>query len=93
MLGTIQGIVGKPITFQGYANDYDKAISAIEFSLDGGKTWTHHATACSTTDKLLTWEFVYTPQRSGHYQLRVRAVNEEGTISPISDSVDFIVEE
>lgn len=44
MLGLVQGKVGEPLTFEGYADDYDKAIVAMEFSLDGGTTWTRHAT-------------------------------------------------
>ena len=92
MLGTVFGKVGEPLTFSGYADDFDKVISAIEFSLDGGSTWTGHDTGGATTDKLLTWQFSYTPQKPGLYRLRVRAVNEDGDRSPLADVVEFFVE-
>lgn len=92
MLGTVLGKVGEPLTFSGYADDFDKAIVAVEFSLDGGTTWTRYDTEKATTDKLLTWNFTYTPEEPGLYQLRVRAVNENGDRSPLADVVEFDVE-
>ena len=49
-------------------------------------------TGGATTDKLLTWQFSYTPQKPGLYRLRVRAVNEDGDRSPLADVVEFFVE-
>lgn len=92
MLGTVLGKVGEPLTFTGYADDFDRAIVAVEFSLDGGSTWTRYETCDTTTDKLLTWKFVYTPQEPGRYRLRVRAVNEDGGKSPLADVVEFFAE-
>ncbi|WP_139653707.1 PKD domain-containing protein [Raoultibacter phocaeensis] len=92
MLGRVTGTVGEPLTFSGYADDFDKAIAAIEFSLDEGATWTRHDTPDATSDKLLTWSFVYTPTQPGLYRLRVRAVNEDGTRSPLADVVEFEVD-
>ena len=89
VLGLVQGRVGKPMAFEGYADDYDKAIVAMEFSLDGGATWTRHATEGAVAGKVLSWKFVYTPQEPGSYQLRVRSVNEDGTFSPLADVVNF----
>ena len=60
MLGLVQGKVGEPLTFEGYADDYDKAIVAMEFSLDGGTTWTRHATEGAQAGRVLSWTFVYT---------------------------------
>ena len=91
VLGLVQGRVGKPMAFEGYADDYDKAIVAMEFSLDGGATWTRHATEGAVAGKVLSWKFVYTPQEPGSYQLRVRSVNEDGTCSPLADVVNFEV--
>ena len=91
MLGRIVGIVGKPLSFEGYADDFDKAIVAVEFSLDGGTTWTRHTTEGAVVGKLLTWHFSYTPEQEGLYQLLVRAVNEDGATSPLPDTVEFEV--
>ena len=55
MLGLVQGKVGEPLTFEGYADDYDKAIVAMEFSLDGGTTWTRHATEGAQAGRVLSW--------------------------------------
>lgn len=89
MLGRTMGKVGEPLTFSGYADDFDKTIAAIEFSLDEGATWTRYPTPDATSDKLLTWSFAYTPEEPGLYRLRVRAVNEDGTCSPLADVVEF----
>lgn len=89
MLGRIRATVGKPLELQGYADDFDRAIVAIEFSLDEGATWTRHDTAGAVPGKMLTWHFAYTPERPGLYRLLVRAVNERGERSPLSDSVEF----
>lgn len=89
MLGRIMGETGKPLTFSGYANDFDKAIVALEFSLDEGATWTRHKTTGTTSDKLVNWTFTYKPEKPGLYRLHVRAVNEDNTVSPIDDVVEF----
>lgn len=91
MLGRVLGKVGEPMTFSGYADDFDKAIAAMEFSLDEGATWVRHDTLGATSDKLLTWSFTYTPAKPGLYRLRVRAVNEDGKQSPLADVVEFDV--
>ena len=91
MLGLVQGKVGEPLTFEGYADDYDKAIVAMEFSLDGGTTWTRHATEGAQAGRVLSWTFVYTPEKPGRYQLRVRSVNEDGRHRPLADVVEFEV--
>ena len=65
MLKTQKGSVGVPMTFSGYAHDYDKAIVAVQFSLDGGAHWTEHATPGVTSDRLVQWEFEFIPKRAG----------------------------
>lgn len=93
MLKTQKGSVGAPMTFSGYAHDYDKAIVAVQFSLDGGAHWTEHATPGATSDRLVQWEFEFIPKRAGEYHLLVRSVNEQGQASPTPDGVSFVVEE
>ena len=84
MLPLQYGTVGTAMTFEGYAGDYDRAIAAIQFSIDGGRTWT-------TCDKLVHWQFAYTPRQPGEFRLLVRSVNDRGEASPVPDSVPFLV--
>ena len=78
MLGLVQGKVGEPLTFEGYADDYDKAIVAMEFSLDGGTTWTRHATEGAQAGRVLSWTFVYTPEAEGALGQRGRQAQSLG---------------
>lgn len=86
MLPLQTGTVGVPVTLSGYADDYDRAIRAIEFSLDG-EHWTAYETAGATSDKLLHWTFSYVFDEPGTYLMRVRSVNDRGERSPLCDSV------
>lgn len=81
--------VGDPITFEGYADDYDKTIAAIEVSMDGGETWTSYDTEGTTADKWVYWYFTYTPEEAGTYKLMVRAVTEDGMVSPLASALYF----
>ena len=82
---------GVPVTFEGYADDYDKAIARVEFSMDGGKTWTPFETAGATSDKWVYWYFTYTPEAPGSYSLEVRSVAADGSVSPLSSIMNFDV--
>ena len=76
MIGGIRGRVGEPLVIAGYANDYDKRIRAVQFSLDDGETWTTYETPGTVPD----------------LKLLVRSVNEDGVASPTPARVDFWVE-
>ncbi|MEE8716971.1 MAG: triple tyrosine motif-containing protein [Coriobacteriales bacterium] len=91
MIAGITGRVGQPLTIAGYANDYDRRICAVQFSLDDGETWTTYETPNTVPDKNLYWRFEYTPEQPGNYQLLVRSVNEDGVASPIPAAIDFTV--
>ena len=84
--------VGDQINIEGYADDCGKAIKAIEFSMDGGETWTNCETAGATGDAWVYWHFGYTAEAAGAYKLDVRAVAADGTVSPLASSVVFTVE-
>lgn len=69
---------GQPYTFEGYAHAYQYGIAAIEFSMDGGETWTRFDTSDSQKGKWLYWYFTWTPEETGAYVLSVRAWAEDG---------------
>lgn len=85
--------VGDLIAFEGYADDCGTQVVAVEFSLDGGETWTSYDTTSSNTEDWVYWHFDYVPENAGTYKLDVRAVTEDGTVSPLASSVVFEVEE
>lgn len=91
MIPIQHGRPGTPITFEGYATDYDKRIEAMEFSMDKGTTWTRYETEGTSSDKLVYWKFAYTPEEEGVYTLLVRSVNEDGACSPEPDAVTLVV--
>lgn len=81
------------IAFEGYADDLGEPIAAVEFSLDGGETWTAYETKNATADKWVYWHFGFTPKAEGSYQLSVRARTTSGKVSPLAASVTFDVAE
>lgn len=85
--------VGDQVIFEGYADDFGTPITAVEFSLDGGETWTAGSTEGATADKWVYWYFGYTTEAPGTYKLDVRARTAEGRVSPMASSVVFTVEE
>ena len=85
--------VGKTMTFEGYADDFEDAIAAIEFSMDGGETWTSYPTEKVSTDLWVYWHFSYTPTSAGSYQMTVRARTASGKVSPLAANVAFTVAE
>ena len=94
IMNTVEGrefAIGETITFEGYSDDCGDAIAAIEFSLDGGETWTTYETANATADKWVYWHFSYAPETAGTYQLTVRAKTVSGNVSPLAANVVFDV--
>ena len=65
----------------------------MEVSMDGGETWTSYKTDGATADKWVYWYFTYTPEKTGAYKLMVRAVNEDGLVSPLASTQYFYVNE
>ena len=84
-------IAGQPIVFEGYADDYKTPIAAVEFSLDGGETWTTCEVKNASRNRWVYWNFFYTPEESGTYELMARSVTAEGFTSPLSASMMFTV--
>lgn len=83
---------GQEICFEGYADDNGSPIAAVEFSMDGGETWTAYATENTTTDRWVYWHFSYIAEQPGTYALSVRARTAEGAVSKLLSTVEFTVE-
>ena len=94
IVNTVDGdafAAGDQLTFEGYADDCGATITAVEFSLDGGETWTACSTEGATADRWVYWYFSYVPEAAGTYKLDVRARTSEGSVSPLAASVVFTV--
>lgn len=85
--------VGDQISFEGYADDCGVPVTAVEFSLDNGETWTTFDTSSANSQDWVYWHFDYTANQAGIFKLDVRAVTEDGVVSPLASSVVFTVEE
>ena len=80
---------GQPYTFEGYADSYDKAVTAIEFSLDRGQTWTRFETPNADRRCWVHWTFTITPENESAYVFSVRAVDEKGNVTSTPEEVMF----
>ncbi|MDO4548413.1 MAG: molybdopterin-dependent oxidoreductase [Clostridia bacterium] len=85
--------LGEQIDFEGYADDCGEAISQVEFSMDGGNTWTAYSTQGATADRWVYWHYQITPESAGEYMLSVRARTVNGTVSPLATNLVFSVTE
>ncbi|HJH42914.1 MAG TPA: molybdopterin-dependent oxidoreductase [Rubneribacter badeniensis] len=72
---------GVPFEFTGYATAWDENIIAMEFSMDGGATWTRFDTPGVTKDQWVIWHFSYTPETDSAYVLSIRSVAEDGRVT------------
>ena len=85
--GTPEGLciqAGEPYTFSGYAAAWDQQVTAVEFSMDGGETWTTCETPDSDVNRWVSWQFEWTPPEGvdSAYVLMVRAVTADGAATP-----------
>lgn len=83
--------VGEDVLFEGYADDFEGGVAGVQFSLDGGLTWTTYNTPGVREDRGVRWSFTYRPQRAGRYLLRARALAEGGVPSSVVSSFAFEV--
>lgn len=83
--------VGEPITFEGYADDFECAVAGVQFSLDDGVSWTTYPTEGVREDRGVRWTFAYTPQMAGRYLLKARAVDGQGVPSSVISGFAFEV--
>ena len=82
--GVPEGLIiqnGKPFTFNGYADAFDHPMKTVEFSMDGGETWTSFDVGDVDPAKWLWWSFTFTPEKEGAYVLSVRGTDIDGEVS------------
>lgn len=89
LVGASPRSLGEPVMFEGYAYDFDRAIAAVEFSLDQGESWTRYETPGCEAGRWVWWNFAYTPRQAGSYELWVRSVNEKGAVGPVAARYGF----
>ncbi|MBC5583748.1 molybdopterin-dependent oxidoreductase [Eggerthella sp. NSJ-70] len=82
--GVPEGLIiqnGQPFTFNGYADAFDHPMKTVEFSMDGGETWTSFDVGDVDPAKWLWWSFTFTPEKEGAYVLSVRGTDVDGEVS------------
>lgn len=79
--------VGQEKHFEGFAYAFDETIVNMEFSMDGGTTWTKFDTPNADKTRWVYWSFDYTPEEAGAYVLQVRATTAEGHTTLYPDKV------
>ena len=84
-------LAGNSITFEGVADDLGSPIEAVEFSFDGGQTWTECSTEGATADRWVNWRFETSFDQAGDYKMTVRARTADGVVSPVEASLTFHV--
>lgn len=93
MVPPIYAHVGQTVTYEGYADDYGRAIVALEFTFDNWETFVAHDTSDANPDLMVHWTYAFTPQQPGTYELKVRAVRADGARSPLAAVGLLYVEE
>ena len=80
---------GETFTFHGYADAFDEPVTAIELSMDRGKTWKRYELDDANTTQWVTWTYDFTPQTDGAYTIYVRCEIPDGsyTEEPIEKMV------
>lgn len=75
----------EPYAFEGWANAFDLDITALEFSMDGGETWTRYDTPDTNNNRWVHWTFEWTPpaaEEDTAYVLQARAITTTGRVTP-----------
>jgi DMSO/TMAO reductase YedYZ molybdopterin-dependent catalytic subunit len=75
--------VGKPKLARGIAFGGDSGVKQVDFSSDGGKTWSAALLGKDTGKySFRRWEAHFTPTAKGSYTLMVRCTNTNGVAQP-----------
>lgn len=95
----VKAKVGEQFTIEGASFNWsfgtmDYPISAVEFSLDYGRTWQTFETPDGfDPDQWVHYTVNWTPEEAGTYIMKVRCVAEDGTVQEQASSVIVTVEE
>jgi hypothetical protein len=74
---------GKPTLARGIAFGGDCGVKQVDFSSDGGKTWSAALLGKDTGKfSFRRWEAHFTPTAKGSYTLMVRCTNTDGVAQP-----------
>lgn len=92
MIARTHGKAGDLLEFSGSAYDFGHSITAIQFSLNNGETWTTYETPGTNDYQNLNWKFQFSIEDPGFYVLRVRSVNDAGRVSPESAFSEIVIE-
>ena len=93
MIPTLYGTAGKPVVISGYAQDFGPGVAEVQFSCDGGETWTNFPVEGARNDANVNWQFSFMPPRAGRYELLVRSARADGTCTPDSAHVFMEIED
>ncbi|HEX3625323.1 MAG TPA: molybdopterin-dependent oxidoreductase [Verrucomicrobiae bacterium] len=75
--------VGKKIKLRGIAFDGGSGINTVQFSSDGGNTWTETSLGKDYGNySFREWTCHFTPKTAGDYQLQCCALNRKGETQP-----------
>jgi sulfite dehydrogenase (cytochrome) subunit A len=75
--------MGQPIRVRGIAFDGGAGIETVEFSSDGGSTWTETALGRDYGNySFREWTCHFTPKSAGDYSLQCCAVSRKGETQP-----------
>jgi DMSO/TMAO reductase YedYZ molybdopterin-dependent catalytic subunit len=75
-----------PLDIVGWALAGPSGVRGVEVSTDGGTAW-HHAELVENRSPYVwtVWKYHFAPQRTGEYEVRVRATDGDGVVQPVRD--------
>ena len=68
-------IEGTSVHLEGFADAWDEPIESIEFSLDGGASWTNLATPDNEAKYWTYWRMDFEAPQAGSYLLKIRTTS------------------
>jgi DMSO/TMAO reductase YedYZ molybdopterin-dependent catalytic subunit len=79
-----------PITLAGVAFSGTRGISKVEYSTDGGRSWTEAPFKAPLSPLTwLLWQADWTPSAEGAYQLKVRATDSSGVLQSAANAPSY----
>ena len=69
---------GETLHITGYADGYDEQVTGFEISMDQGESWQHFDIDNADVERLVTWEYDFTPTEDGAYTIQIRTITAQG---------------